>query len=180
VDLLAEVGYARLTIDRVASRAGVGKASLYLRWPGKVALVAEAIQHRSGAVPDVPDSGELRQDMIVFLRGMLRARSKARRAVSAVSGEIASNPELRHAWHHGLAGTLAGCIRTIVERGFERGEIPKGADIELLSVLPLALLQHLSTPSRRPDDALVIRIVDQFYAPRPGGVLPTLSSYPRN
>src|SRR6266851_3683394 len=51
VDLLAEGGYARLTMEQVAARAGVGKASVYLRWPNKVALVAEAIQHRSAVVP---------------------------------------------------------------------------------------------------------------------------------
>jgi AcrR family transcriptional regulator len=165
VDLLGEVGYSRLTMDQVAARAGAGKASLYLRWPGKVALVAEAIQHRSGAVPDVPDTGSLRQDMLVFLRKMLRSRGAASRAVSAVSGEIASNPELRQAWHQGLAGTLTGCMRTIVVRALDRGEIPAGADVELLSVLPLALLQHQSAQGRRPDDALVVRIVDQFYRP---------------
>src|SRR5579864_2191010 len=93
VDLLGEVGYARLTMDQVVARAGVGKASLYLRWPNKVALVAEAIQHRSGAVPEVPDTGSLREDMLAFLRALLRAKSTAQRAVAAVTGEIASNPE---------------------------------------------------------------------------------------
>jgi AcrR family transcriptional regulator len=166
VALLGEVGYARLTIDQVATRAGVGKASLYLRGPGKVALVAEAIQHHSGAVPQVPDTGRLRQDTLVFLRGMLRSRSAARSAVSAVSGEITSNPELRQAWHHGLAGKLTDCMRTIVTRAADRGEIPPNTDVELLSVLPLAVLQHLSlTNDRRPDDALLVRIVDQFYTP---------------
>ena len=57
IDLLGAVGYARLTMEQVADRAGVGKASLYLRWPNKVALVAAAIQRRSDVVPEVPDTG---------------------------------------------------------------------------------------------------------------------------
>ena len=57
VDLLAEIGYARLTMEQVAARAGVGKASLYLRWPNKVALVAEAIQQRAAVIPALPDTG---------------------------------------------------------------------------------------------------------------------------
>ena len=57
VDLLGEIGYARLTMDKVAARAGVSKASLYLRWPNKVALVADALQQRARAVPQVPDTG---------------------------------------------------------------------------------------------------------------------------
>src|SRR5260370_11663714 len=91
IDLLAEAGYARLTMDQVAARAGVGKASLYLRWPNKVALVAEAIQHRSAVVPEVPDTGSLREDMLAFLLGLLRGRSAGQRALAAVTGEIDSN-----------------------------------------------------------------------------------------
>lgn len=62
VDLLAESGYARLTMDRVAARAHVSKSSLYLRWPNKVALVADALQHRARAVPEVPDTGSSTDD----------------------------------------------------------------------------------------------------------------------
>src|SRR6266571_7790768 len=67
VDLLGEVGYARLTMDEVAARAGVAKASLYLRWPNKVALVADALQQRARTVPEVPDTGTLPADMRAFL-----------------------------------------------------------------------------------------------------------------
>src|SRR5215831_25504 len=56
MDLLAEIGYARLTMDQVAARARVGKASLYLRWRNKVALVAEALQQHFTVIPDVPDT----------------------------------------------------------------------------------------------------------------------------
>src|SRR3982074_1171267 len=98
LDLLGETGYARVTLEQVAARAGAGKASLYLRWPNKVALVAEAIQHRSAVVPEVPDTGSLREDMVAFLLGLLRGKSAGARALAAVTGEIASNPELRKAW----------------------------------------------------------------------------------
>jgi AcrR family transcriptional regulator len=144
----------------------VGKASLYLRWSSKVALVAEAIRHRSGAVPEIPDTGSLRADMLMFLRALLHSRSAASRAVAAISGEVQSNPELREAWRRGLAGTLTACIRTIVERAIDRGELPERSDAELLSVLPLAVLQHLSLEfDQHPDEAFVERIVDQFYTP---------------
>ena len=166
VDLLAEAGYARLTMDQVAARAGVGKASVYLRWPNKVALVAEAIQHRSGVVPEVPDSGSLREDMRAFLRALLRGKSAAQRARAAVTGEIANNPELRTAWRRSVAGTLTACLRVIVEHAVERGELPATSDVELLSMLPLTLLQNWRLEhDQGPDDAVVERIVDQFYAP---------------
>jgi AcrR family transcriptional regulator len=166
VDMLAEAGYARLTMDQVAARARVGKASVYLRWPNKVALVAEAIQHRSAVVPDIPDTGRLREDMLAFLRALLRRKLAAEHAVAAVISEIASNPELRQAWRRSVVGTLAACVRVIVERAIERGELPEASDVELLSMLPLTLLQNWRLEhGHGPDDAAVERIVDQFYTP---------------
>jgi AcrR family transcriptional regulator len=166
VDLLAEAGYARLTMDQVAARAGVGKASVYLRWPNKVALVAEAIRHRSGVVPEVPDTGYLREDVLEFLRALLRAKPAAQRALTAVLGEIQSNPELRGAWRASTKGTLRDRLRLIMERAVDRGELPASSDTELLAMLPLALLQgwglEHGTP---PDEAVAERIVDQFFTP---------------
>jgi AcrR family transcriptional regulator len=69
MDLLAQVGYARLTMDQVAAHARVSKSSLYLRWPNKVALVADALQHRARPVPGIPDTGTLAGDMRGLLDG---------------------------------------------------------------------------------------------------------------
>ena len=168
MDLLADVGYARLTMDQVAARARVGKASVYLRWPNKVALVADAIQHRTAVTPEIPDTGELGRDMLLFLQALLRRKSAAEPAVAAVSGEIASNPELRKAWRQGLTGALWASVRVIVERAVDRGELHAGSDVEMLSMLPLTLLQNWRLEhGRGPDDAVVERIVAQFYAPAP-------------
>jgi AcrR family transcriptional regulator len=169
MELLAEIGYARLTIDQVAARAHVGKASVYLRWPNKVALVADAIQHQSAVVPAVPDTGSLHEDMREFLRALLRSKSAAQRAVAAVTGEIASNPELAKAWRQGVAGTLLACTREIVERAIARGELPAASDVDLLAMLPVTLLQNWrQTYEYSPDDAVVERIVAQFFTPTPG------------
>lgn len=166
--LLSEAGYARLTMDQVAERAQVSKDSLYRRFPDKVALVADALQHRARPVPQVPDTGSLPDDMRAFLSALLHSRAEASRALAAVSGEIATNPELRQAWHRGLAGMLTGCLRQILARAADRGELPPSSDIELLSQLPLSLLQtwRLEHDSE-PGDAVIDRIVRQFYTPRP-------------
>src|SRR5690348_2295019 len=181
MDLLAEIGYARLTMDQVAARARVGKASLYLRWPNKVALVAEAIQHHSAVVPDVRDTGSLRGDMHAFLRALLRSKSAAQQAVAAVSGEIASNPELAKAWRQGVAGTLLACTRTIVERAIARGELPAASDVDLLTMLPVTLLQNWrQTYEYSPDDAVIERIVTQFFTPALGRARAEEAGHPRS
>lgn len=165
-ELLGEVGYAHLTMEQVAARAKVSKDSLYRRWPNKLALVADALQRRPRAVPEVPDTGSLPGDMRAFLRALLRSRSAAQRTLSGVSSEIATNPELRAAWHRGLGGMLSGCAREIVIRAAGRGELPPDADIELLSQLPLSLLQNWRLEhAGQPGDDLADRIVRQFYTP---------------
>jgi AcrR family transcriptional regulator len=166
VELLAEAGFARLTMDQVAARAGVGKASVYLRWPNKVALVAEAIQHHSAVVPEIPDTGTLPGDMRAFLQALLRTYGAASRAMAAVAGEVDKHPELRAAWRRGLAAALAECAGEIVQRGVARGELPATADVDLLSMLPVTLLQNWRLEhGQSPDDAVVERIVRQFYTP---------------
>jgi AcrR family transcriptional regulator len=68
LDELAEVGYAKLTMERVAERARTGKASLYRRWPSRMELAMDAVYH---ALPDPaspPDTGSLRGDLLALLR----------------------------------------------------------------------------------------------------------------
>jgi len=88
---------------------------LYLRWPNKVALVADALKHRARAVPEIPDTGSLPSDMRGVPGCAAGRAGMASRALAAVSGEIATNPELRQTWHWGLAGMLTGCLRAIVD-----------------------------------------------------------------
>lgn len=152
---------------------GWARPAFYLRWPNKVALVAEAIQHRSAVVPAVPDTGTLREDMQTFLRALLRSKSASQRAMVAVTGEIASNPELAQAWRRSVAGTLVACVREIVEHAITREEIPASSDVELLSLVPLTLLQNWRQGhDQSPDDTVVERIVDQFFTPAPERGLP--------
>jgi AcrR family transcriptional regulator len=164
--LLGEAGYARLTMEQVAKRARVSKAALYLRWPNKLALVTDALADRARPVPRVPDTGSLPGDMRAFLRALLRARHEASRALAGVSGEIAADPALREAWHLGIGGALTGCLRQIVARAADRGELPPGADLELLAQLPLALLQNWRLAhGREPAEDAADRIVRQFFTP---------------
>ncbi|WP_162795308.1 TetR/AcrR family transcriptional regulator, partial [Nonomuraea lactucae] len=69
LDELAETGYARLTMERVAERAGAGKASLYRRWPTRLELVMDAVYEVLPDPASTPDTGTLRGDVLAALRG---------------------------------------------------------------------------------------------------------------
>src|SRR6516162_6271363 len=70
LDLFGEAGWAGFAMDTVARRAGVGKASLYLRWNSKEALLADAVTMRMSRVTDV-DTGTLRGDLTELAIQML-------------------------------------------------------------------------------------------------------------
>jgi AcrR family transcriptional regulator len=165
LQLLAEEGYARLTVERIAARAGVGKASLYRRWPDKVSIVLEAVS-RNPERPAAPDTGSLRGDALAYLTTLVRYRTLHADAILAISGEALCNERFADAFRAGmLEPTIAG-LRVILQRAVERGEIAGGTDIDLLSSVPPALLSAQRLVSGGyPDDALVQRIVDQFFSP---------------
>ena len=173
--LLAEQGYARLTMDRVAARAAVAKTSLYRRWPTKESLVLDAIaHHRVGERPGVPDTGSLRRDMLGYLRPLIRYRRAQSEAVAAVASEILANLEMAALFRRQVAGELTSGFRSIIERAIGRGELPASSDTELLAALPMALIhQHRVLTGEPADEGLAKRIVDQFFSPgradRPGG-----------
>src|SRR6266568_7421861 len=65
--LLAEVGYDRMTMDAVAARAHVSKATIYRNWPEKPRLVADALSYHFQDTPALPDCGSLRNDLLAIL-----------------------------------------------------------------------------------------------------------------
>src|SRR6202035_2909196 len=91
-DELAEVGFAKLTMESVAARAKTGVAVLYRRWPNKDDLVIAAIHHYGNTHPvQIPDTGSLRDDMIALLSAASTARvSFAAIITAAFSGLLSS------------------------------------------------------------------------------------------
>ena len=96
LDLLQQRGYRDLTIESVAEQAGVGRPTIYRRWPSKPALVVAALARSTRlAVPPV-DTGSLRRDLIALQRHRLELMSTpaSRRVTAGLIGDLAADPEL--------------------------------------------------------------------------------------
>lgn len=141
LELLAEVGFSALTVEGVAGRAGVGKATIYRRWPSKLPLVVEAF----GALPAMEDAdtGDLAEDLKQMLRGYIQVFNTT--ALSAVlpslAGERAHNPELAKVFEPVSLERRGPLVRAF-ERAVERGEISTDVDLDLagdLVVGPIAV-----------------------------------------
>ena len=69
--LVAEIGYDRVTVDAIAARARASKATMYRKWPGKAELVADALRrHVQGGVFELADSGSLREDLLLVVEAV--------------------------------------------------------------------------------------------------------------
>jgi AcrR family transcriptional regulator len=160
VDLLAEVGFSALTVEGVAQRAGVGKATIYRRWPSKLPLVVEAF----GGLPQLEDvdTGDLAEDLKAMLRAYLQLFNTTPLAaiLPSLAGERAHNEALSEVFDPVLKGRRQP-LRSVLERGIARGELPAGLDLELaadLVVGPIAV--KLFFKGGKPSPRMVGPMVD--------------------
>lgn len=166
-DELAEVGYAELTMERVAERARTGKASLYRRWPSRMELTLDAVHH---AMPDPmspTDTGSLRGDVLAFLRQSARLLDgPAGQALRGLLGDALRNQqrmqELRQRSHRN--GVTA--MTEITRRAVARGEIdPATITPVRLDVAHSLLRQRFLFDGAPINDHVIVDIVDQAVMP---------------
>jgi AcrR family transcriptional regulator len=148
--LLAEVGFSALSVEGVAARAGVAKATIYRRWASKAPLVVEAFQGLPGL--EEVDTGELADDLESMLRSYVRQfnTTPLGDALPSLAGERAHDPELGRLLDPVLRERSRPLVRRL-RQAVERGELPAGLDLELASDLivgPIAV--RLYTLGRRP------------------------------
>jgi AcrR family transcriptional regulator len=169
LDVLAEVGYDRLTMDAVALKAKASKATLYRRWNGKVALIIDALHHHhQHDVPAVPvDTGSLRGDLIESYCGTGGLTDKPEvAAFGAILTAIMRDPEFAAAFRSDVVAPKLAASKAVFERAIARGEIKPGVDIELLAPALAGIVMHrLILVGEAPTKDLVISVIDQIILP---------------
>lgn len=161
VELLTEVGFGGLTIDAVAHRAGVGKATIYRRWDGKEQLVLDALAAGRIPVPQ-PDTGTLRDDLLAYYLPLadIEAQQGAVRLMPALAAEAAVDPDLAdrlHAFVSDRRAPVAGILR----RAQERGEVNDDVDIELVvDLLTGAIMYRLYFSGAVVDEGVIRRLLE--------------------
>ena len=170
LEVLADVGYDRLTMDAVATRAKASKATLYRRWNGKVSLVIDALLSTKGT-PALPDTGTLRGDLIASFCGMGGLTDeKSVATFASVITAISRDQDFAAAFRREVIGPKAAISRTIFERARDRGELAPGVDIDLLApALAGIVLHRVYLMGELPDEALITRVIDQIILPAATG-----------
>lgn len=147
---LVEEGYDAMTVEGVAARAGAGKATLYRRWRSKAELVGEAIaRHACGDVPLV-DTGDVRADLLAFLRALQATFDGVDGALmAAIAAERIRHPELVAEFDRRFVDARRAHLRRLLSNAVARGELPATTDVDLLADIGPAVLLH--DISRRAD-----------------------------
>jgi AcrR family transcriptional regulator len=148
--LLVDEGYGGVTMEGVAARAGVGKATLYRRWATKEQLVVAAVVHACGDRLVAPDTGSLRGDVEAYCAAVLARLRRHGAVLRAFAAETARNPALAEAWRTTFLGGRRAEVRAVLRRAVARGELGPDADLELLGDLGPAVLWHRATVTGDP------------------------------
>jgi AcrR family transcriptional regulator len=137
----ARVGYAALSLERVAKNAGAGKAALYRRWPSKVAMASDLLSKVGLTLFELPDTGSLERDLLAFLlslRRVLRHRI-IQRVVLDLQAEVAREPALLAAVRP-FQETRRKRVMTLIDRAIGRGEASASIDRETVADLMISAL----------------------------------------
>jgi len=165
LELLAEIGYDRLTIDAVAARARASKTTIYRRWSGKAELVVDALKCLKGS-PPVPDTGTLRGDLEAMVHGSADGAGFGTQLIVGMITALARDAELRRVFREQLVEPGNAEMKEVFARAVGRGEVPSDRNLDLLvSVLPALAIQHLLTFGEIPEAEFAQQVIDDVILP---------------
>jgi AcrR family transcriptional regulator len=156
-------GYQGMSIEQVAAHAGVGKATIYRRWPSKDALITDAVGSLTEDLT-ATDTGSVRSDMLDLVRQIVQLASSTAsgRCFARMAGEMSSNPELARIYKDKVISLRRAVVGQVIERGMERGELRSDLDVDMVTdMLVGPLLYRALTMRTAPGGArLATELVD--------------------
>jgi AcrR family transcriptional regulator len=175
IDLLLEHGLHGMSMDAVADRAGVSKATIYRWWPSKelLALDALATEWQVTAPEATRDTGSLRGDLLARLRPWLRQlRDKPYgRVVAGLVATAQADAEFAGLYLERFVRPRRDAMRPVLLRAIDRGEIPVNIDLEVALDLIYGPIYHRMLHSHAPlDERFARNLVDTIIA----GIAPGL------
>jgi len=168
LQLVAEAGFDRATIDAIAVRAGASKATVYRHWPGKHELVVDAIRRRvRPALPSLPDTGTLRGDLLAALEALHQVMtSEAGLVFFGLLVAMRTDPELAALTREQLFVGRVPPEKSPVARAIARGELPSDADPSLVRrVAPPLVFTRLMLMGGKLDESFLTSLVDDILVP---------------
>jgi AcrR family transcriptional regulator len=143
-ELLLLRGLGAVSMDAVAERAGVSKATIYRWWPSKEMLALDALLEWAAASAPARDTGSLRGDLLSLVRPWVReiTRQPFGRVIAALVTEAQSDPQFAEAYRTHFVEPRREAMRAAFARAAKRGEVPADLDVEVAVDLIYGPLYH--------------------------------------
>ena len=131
LDCFIEDGFRGMSMDAIAARAGVGKATIYRRWNSKEELLVDSIASLQENLEPV-DTGSVSTDLVTLIRNVAsRQESKAGKCMQQILPHLRDNPRLGDIYKERVLEPRRRLTRQILQRGVERGELRADVDLEV-------------------------------------------------
>ena len=163
--LLAERGYTATSIETIARRAGVGKATIYRRWRSKEELVVELLSHVAAGVAPVPDLGDTRSELLRLVSEAIEhlKRTPTGGIIQGLASELSRNPKLSRLVRERVISLRRAEVGKVLKRGIARGDLRADTDAEIAHELLIGpAYYHLLLGGKQLDEQFAERIVDAF------------------
>jgi len=136
-ELLVEEGFTRLRLEHVAARAGVGKGTIYRRWPSKEALTLDLVLGLAAPHLDIADVGDTRAELRAAVANTLEAvvATSWGPVIRAMLSQIAGNPAIGEPFRAAVVARRRSEVAAVIERGVARGDLGPDADASIATEL---------------------------------------------
>jgi AcrR family transcriptional regulator len=165
-ELLEQRGLKQLSVDAIAARAGVSKATIYRWWPNKAAVVMDAFLAGTGPRMPFPDTGSAREDLRRQLRSVIRLfnEPRTRGPFVALIAESQHDPQLARALRERFIARRRAAAREVFTRGQARGELRDDLDVDIaIDALYGALYYRLLISGEPLRPRYADALLDQLY-----------------
>jgi AcrR family transcriptional regulator len=162
LDVFAEQGFEGVCVELVAARAGVGKATIYRRWPNKEELLLAAFGSLKSPFPE-PQGVSVRDDLLAMVQVMCADKADPRKArrYALLLGEGEKYPRLMARYKETVVQPRRDAMRAVIRRGTETGELRPDTDVEIaMLTLTGAIMAQDQSATGTLDDNFAIRLVD--------------------
>jgi AcrR family transcriptional regulator len=162
LDLFAEQGFEGVCVEAVAARAGVGKATIYRRWPNKEELLLAAFGSLKSPFPEA-QGVSVRDDLLAMVRVMCADKADPRksRRYALLLGEGEKYPRLMARYKETVVQPRRDAMRAVIRRGVQTGELRPDTDVEIaMLTLTGAIMAQDNRPDGTLDGDFATRLVD--------------------
>ena len=169
-ELVGEIGYARLTIEGIAARAGTGKQTIYRWWPSKADVVLDALATKADLHIPIPDEGSYAADLRAFLLASfaLGGQSTLIGILRALMAEAQVDPEFWQRFRDGFLQRRRDALAVITGRAQARGDLPPGLSPGTVADIVFGVIWYRVLATRElPDSGLASELVTALAGPHP-------------